>query len=94
MKNYNKKEIDKYGDIRYYLNKKLHRIDGPAIEYPNGTRVWCINGILHRDNGPAIEYSNGYKSWYINGIYYTKQEFHQYIESKKSKCPQYIKNIK
>jgi hypothetical protein len=26
------------------LNGKLHRIDGPAIEYPNGLKFWFIKG--------------------------------------------------
>ncbi len=24
----------------WYLNGKLHRTDGPAVEYPNGTKIW------------------------------------------------------
>jgi hypothetical protein len=31
---------DKY----WYLNGKLHREDGPAIEYLNGTKEWWLNG--------------------------------------------------
>ena len=26
---------------------KWHREDGPAIEYPNGTKEWWLNGIQY-----------------------------------------------
>ena len=67
MKNYNRKEIDNDGNIRYYLNDKYHRIDGPAIEWADGDKEWYINGQCHRIDGPAIEFANGDKYWYING---------------------------
>jgi hypothetical protein len=59
--------IDQYGTKRWYLNGKLHRLDGPAIERVNGGKSWYLNGELHREGGPAIEWVNGHKSWYING---------------------------
>ena len=39
-----------------YKNKlrKLHRTDGPAVEYDNGIKLLYINGKLHRLDGPAI----------------------------------------
>ena len=37
--------VDKHGDKRYYLNGKLHREDGPAIEYANGTKRWYLYDI-------------------------------------------------
>ena len=48
------------------MNGKLHREDGPAIEYPNGTKAWYLNGKHHREDGPAAEHPDGYKSWYLN----------------------------
>jgi len=68
-------EIDEYGTIRWckkgtYL---LHREDGPAKEYVNGTEYWYQYGKLHREDGPAIVYYNGYKKYkeyYLNDIYY------------------------
>ena len=36
--------IDSYGTKRWYLNDKLHRIDGPAVEYEDGSKEWWING--------------------------------------------------
>jgi len=61
-----KLKIDKEGNKRWYLNGKLHREDGPAIEYSDGTKFWWSNGILHRIDGPAMEFSNGDKLWYFN----------------------------
>jgi len=58
--------VDKYGNKQWYLNGKIHREDGPAIEYPDGTKEWYFNGKLHREDGPALEYPNGSKLWYVN----------------------------
>ena len=69
--------IDENGD-KYWRNKEgeLHRIDGPAIEYGDGTKEWHKNGKLHRIDGPAVEYSNGIKHWYQNGVLHrTKEAF-------------------
>ena len=55
------------GTKKWYLNGKLHREDGPAVEYFNGTKKWYLNGKFHREEGPAVEYSNGTKKWYLNG---------------------------
>ena len=57
-------KVDEYGTRSWYLNGKLHRDDGPAIEYASGHKEWYLNGKLHREDGPAIEYSYGYKAWY------------------------------
>jgi hypothetical protein len=61
--------------IHYYVNGKFHRTDGPALEYPNGTKYWCKEGKQHRLDGPAVEYTSGEKSWYVEGKRYTKKEF-------------------
>ena len=47
--------------------KILHREDGPAVEYPNGDKVWYQNDQLHREDGPAVKYSDGSKYWYYEG---------------------------
>jgi hypothetical protein len=54
------------GTKSWYLNGKLHREDGPAVEGYNGTKSWHLNGKFHREDGPAVEDSNGYKAWYLN----------------------------
>ena len=38
-----------------------------CITYPNGDKVWRLNGKLHREDGPAIENTNGDKYWYLDG---------------------------
>ena len=49
-------KINKDGTKEWYLNNKLHREDGPALEYPTGTKRWYLNGKYHREEGPATEY--------------------------------------
>lgn len=46
----------------------VHRTDGPAKMWPDGTEEWYINGSLHRIDGPAmINAVTGSIRWYING---------------------------
>ena len=62
--------VDEKGNKYYHSDRemqKLHREDGPAVEYSNGTKAWWINDKRHREDGPAIEYASGSKSWYLNG---------------------------
>ena len=47
--------------------EKLHRDNGPAIEYSDGSKEWWLNGQLHRADGPAVEYSDGTKKWFLHG---------------------------
>ena len=61
---------DIYGRTEWRINGKLHREDGPAIEYSNGNKSWkswYLNGKLHREDGPTIEWADGRKEWYRNG---------------------------
>jgi hypothetical protein len=52
---------------RWYVNGELHREDGPAVIYSDGSQEWWVNGFRHRADGPAREYSTGRKEWYLNG---------------------------
>jgi hypothetical protein len=36
-------EIDVCGNRYWYFKRKLHREDGPAIEYSNGYKAWYLN---------------------------------------------------
>ena len=65
MKTY--KVIVDYCTKHWYHNDKLHREDGPAIEWANGDKHWYHNNKLHREDGPAIELTNGTKHWYHKG---------------------------
>jgi len=71
-----KYEVGVYADGRkyWYLNDKLHREDGPAIEFADGGKFWYLDDTLHREDGPAIEYANGNKWWYLNGKELTEEE--------------------
>tara|TARA_R110001632_G_scaffold84726_2_gene186623 strand:+ start:417 stop:680 length:264 start_codon:yes stop_codon:yes gene_type:complete len=78
--------IDEHGDKFYYSDKEmtvLHREDGPAVEYSDGSKAWYINGLLHREDGPAYEDVNGTKRWFINGKKLTEDEFNDRLKIKK-----------
>ena len=60
---------------KWKLNGKLHREDGPAIEYAEGNKWWYLNGKLHREDGPAVEYADGTKFWFINDVELSEQQF-------------------
>ena len=65
--------IDKKGTKRYYSDRGmtiLHREDGPAVEWFEGSKYWYINGKLHREDGPACEWADGSKFWYLNSKYH------------------------
>jgi hypothetical protein len=59
------------------LDGKLHREDGPAVEWPAGTKEWYLNGKRHRVDGPAIEWGDGTWSWYLNGKQLTEEQFNE-----------------
>jgi hypothetical protein len=70
-------KVDHMGDRYWYLNGKLHREDGPAIEYADGSSSWWLNSKCHRKAGPAVEYPNGSRWWYLGGVKYTEEEFNK-----------------
>ena len=69
-------------------SKILHRTNGPAVEWANGTKVWYVDGKFHRTNGPAYEGISGHKAWGLDGISLTEKEFNEAIKNFK-----YSKNI-
>ena len=60
-------KTDQEGTKRYYFDGKLHRTDGPAIEWANGDKHWYLHDQRHRTDGPAVEYAGGTKLWYVHG---------------------------
>ena len=54
------------GIREWYLNGKLHRDDGPAVEGANGYRAWWLHGELHREDGPAVERADGTREWWLD----------------------------
>ena len=69
--------IVKFDDQIKYHNDlgQRHRLDGPAVEYTNGSKFWYQNGKYHRLDGPAFEWSDGRCKYYIHGREYTELEF-------------------
>ena len=66
-----KNYINEDGDKFWYLPSKrkycYHRLDGPAVEWENGSKEWYVEGNRHRLDGPAIEHKGGTKWWYVDG---------------------------
>ena len=63
--------VDEEGTTRWYKDAKckvLHRENGPAIQYAEGTKFWFQNGQCHRTDGPAVVYTNGTRYWWQNGL--------------------------
>ena len=50
------------GTKEWYLNGKLHREDGPAIEWPAEPKNGMLNGKRHREDGPAMSMPTETKS--------------------------------
>ena len=74
-------EVAEYGTRRYYNNAgQLHRTDGPAILWADGTKLWYQNGLRHRTDGAAVEFASGLKYWYINGVEMSEAEFNQEVK--------------
>lgn len=46
---------------------RRHRVGGPAVIYPNGTRRWYNYGKLHCEDGPAVILADGSEEWWLNG---------------------------
>lgn len=55
-------------DVEYHYSRgHLHREDGPAVTFSNGTKQWFRGGLRHREDGPAVEYVNGAREWHHRG---------------------------
>ena len=65
-----------YNDRTEWFNEEnqKHREEGPAVEWPNGTKYWFKEGQLHRENGPAFEQADGTKYWYLYGNQVTEDQ--------------------
>ncbi len=65
-----------------YCNSKLqlHRLDGPSLEFNDGTKWWCKDGKNHREDGPAMEHCSGIKWYWLNGKQYLESEYCKIIK--------------
>ncbi len=74
------KVVDEAGNTFYYNEKgQYHRIDGPAVYYIEGYKVWWVNGKIHRLDGPAVEYPDGTVAYWVDNRYLTLEEFEQKV---------------
>lgn len=48
----------------------LHRLDGPAVTYADGTNYYYRYGLLHRDpaEGPAVIHASGKLEYWVDGM--------------------------
>jgi hypothetical protein len=58
----------------------LRITDGPAVEWPSGTKCWYVNGRLHRLDGPAIEFASGYKEYWIDDVRHSQSGWEKQVE--------------
>ena len=52
---------------RYWVDGELHREDGPAWIWPDGTFEWYKKGVLHNDFGPAVIDIDGTFEYWVDG---------------------------
>ena len=59
---------DSLGTVRYYKPNTtiLHRIDGPAVEWADGSKSYYVDDKLHRIDGIAVEYADGFKAYWVD----------------------------
>lgn len=70
------REVDLVDTIRYRnSDDQLHREDGPAVEWEDGTRMWFLDELLHREDGPAVEGADGSLQWFLDGKRLSEDEF-------------------
>ena len=66
--------VNRYGDKAWYIDRKYHRLDGPAIEWNSGSKEWFSYNKRHRIDGPAVESYDGTKEWWVDGERITELE--------------------
>jgi len=63
------------GDLMWCQDGVVHREDGPAVIYQDGSKCWLQKGFYHRIDGAAIELSDGRKEYHVLGEKLTEKEF-------------------
>lgn len=72
--------IDEFGDTYWYNSERqLHRLDGPAIEAANGSKLWYKEDKLHRLDGPAVDSISENKEWWVDEFQVTEADFPQAV---------------
>jgi hypothetical protein len=87
--------VDGLGNVYYYRNGLIHRDDGPAVEYPDGSMYWYQNDQLHREDGPAVVLpSVGIMEWYLYGVFIKEDIAKKSVNDKIRELDQKFKNRK
>ncbi len=76
---------NEHGVITFFKDNKLHREDGPAVIYPDGTEIWWYEGETHREDGPAVIWEGDPNNiaYYLFNKEVTKQEHDDYRAKKR-----------
>ena len=71
--------INQFPNVVIYIkDNKLHREDGPAIKWADGSSYWYSLGRLHREHGPAIQIPNPPRAWgQIRNGWYQDGQLHR-----------------
>ena len=76
--------IKKDEDVLFYYSDKqmtkLHREDGPAIEWGNGTKFWYLNGKCMTEQEHSIRTKKS-STIEINGRCFTVEELNELIKN-------------
>lgn len=67
--------VDPYGNRHWWKGVYRHRINGPAVEYADGTCIWIRHNVRHRDDGPAVILPDGSCKWVLSGSEFTFDEW-------------------
>jgi hypothetical protein len=80
--------INKHGVYRWYdENENVHRDDGPASIWADGTKIWYRYGHEHRDAGPSTIWPDGSLDWCLDGNMYS---FENWLEKTPISCEQKV----
>lgn len=64
---------------RYYCSlingRRLHREDGPALEFDDGGECWYHENQLHRVDGPAVIDNRGNQTYWIHGWQFDEEMY-------------------
>jgi hypothetical protein len=67
------KTVDQSGSTIWVLKDNpsiIHRDDGPAIIWDDGSEFWYSSGVNHREDGPSATYAGGTMHWHVFGTNY------------------------
>ena len=65
-----KREYRRNGTVRWLDDEgHAHRLDGPAVVWPDGTQFWYRHRRYHFAHGPSDLYAEGLVAWYEAGEY-------------------------